>query len=310
MGQTGSRATSRRESQDWELFADWCLSMELAPLPTSVETISEFLAAFPAPLETQGRRVRAIRRAHERAGEPLALPTAPVPSALREGAQWAPVTRALAQVQKYEHPKNFHAALRGRRDGWLIVLVGFLGLSRNQARGLCQSDVQLAPDITVRGALVPRDDTIRATECPACAVTRWLRIVGAASLGFRGEVQHLVNPEGVDGTAHDCATDPDDSWRQATTLLPSIDRYGWVSSVPMTARSVSATMARRQTLGPLDQIRTLPVRTEGRFATATLDEVADVYDDVDRQAAAILLRLQQILGDTTQMLDHLTDFNE
>lgn len=310
MGRTTPGTASHRETRDWELFADWCQSMDLTPLPTTAEVIADFLAAFPAPIESQGRRVRAIRRMHVRTGEHLALPTAPVPSALREGGEWAPVARALAQVPKYEYPKNFHAALRGRRDGWLIVLVGVLGLSRNQARTLCQSDVQLAPHIAIKGALVPGVDTASAAECPACAVTRWLRIAGPASFGFRSEVQHLVTPEGVDVSTHDCTIDVDDAWRQATTLLPAIDRYGWVSPVPMTARSVSATMARRQTLGPLAVVRSLPVRAEGRFADATLDEVADAYDDIDRQAAAILLRLQEILGDTSEMLDHLTDLNE
>jgi hypothetical protein len=296
-----------RETRDWELFVDWCESMDAAPLPTTPETISDFLTAFPAPIEAQGRRVRAVRRAHERAGEPLVLPTAPRPSVLREGDPWAPVPRALAQVVKYHHPKGFHLAIRGRRDGWLIVLVGTLGFTRNEARDLVHDDVQHFPQITIKGKPVPKAEP--AAECPACAVTRWLRIAGDASFGFWSDVQQSVSPEDVDEQAHDCQVGLDGLWRRANTLLPAVDRHGWVSSEAMSVRSISATMARRQALGVVAEIKARAVPTAGRFANATMNELADAYDDVDQRAAAALLLLKEIVGDGDEMLGHLKSFD-
>lgn len=287
-------ATAKREARYWELFSDWCESMEIAPLPTTAETISAFLKDFPAPIETQGRRVKAIRRAHERAGQPLELPTAPRPVVLREGADWAEVPRALAQVPKYQHEKHFPVAVRGRRDGWLLVLVGIVGLSRNEARSIHHSEVRLFPQITVKG--VPIFTADPASECPACAVTRWLRIAGAVSFGFWNEVKDHVRPDGFKEGAHDCTEGLDGVWRQAATLLPAIDQHGWATSTPMSARAISTTMVHRQALGPIATVNDLAGRrpAEGRFADATMNELADAYDDVDERAAAVLLRLKEL----------------
>lgn len=298
--------TKKQETRDWELFVDWCASMDdTAPLPTTADTIADFLAAFPAPIEAQGRRVRAIRRAHARAGELLALPSAPRPSALREGAPWASVNRALAQVVKYCHPKNRPVAIRGRRDGWLIVLIGTLGLTRNEARDLVQEDVQLHPRITIKAKPVPKIQP--ADECPACAVTRWLRIAGDASFGFWSEVQRTISPTDVNEQIHDCQTGLDGLWRKANTLLPAVDRHGWVSADPMSARAISATMARRQTLGEIAKIAAYAIPSGGRFHNATMDEMADAAVDADQKAAAALLRSKVLVDDLVNMLDHLKD---
>ncbi|MET0885012.1 MAG: hypothetical protein ABWX92_01055 [Mycetocola sp.] len=281
--------------------------MAVTSLPTSAETVSEFLTAFPAPIESQGRRVRAIRRAHERAGAPLELPKGPMPSVLREGGPWAPVPRALAQVVKYHHPKGAHVAIRGRRDGWLIVLVGTLGFTRNEARSVTQADVQLFPQITIKGRAVARTEP--ATECPACAVTRWLRIAGDASLGFKSEVWRTISPIDVDEDEHDCEVGLDGLWRKASTLLPAVDSHGWVTAKAMSARSISAAMARRQTLGVVAEIKKRARPTGGRFADASMNELADAFSDVDERAAAVLLRLNEIVGESTDMLDHLKEIS-
>ena len=43
----------------------------------------------------------------------------------------------------------------------------------------------------------------------------------------------------------------------------------------------------------------------GRYADATMNELAAAYDDVDQRAAALLLRLREIVGEGDEMLDHL-----
>lgn len=296
-----------RETRDWGLFADWSRSFGRDPLPTSAELVGEFLAAFPAALETQGRRVRAIRRAHERAGLPLELPGSDSTRAFRTGTRWATVPQALAQVPKYQHRKNMARALRGRRDGWLIVLIGVLGLTREQARSVHQRDVVLFPTLSVLERPVPR--AASPDECAACAVTRWLRVAGAASFGWWNDIKDAVSPDGVEETDHDCLTGLDGTWRQAETLLPAVDRHGWVTAVPMSARAISSVTAERQTPGQTAELpRWQPTVATGRFAAASLREVADAYDEVDQRAAAALLRLKEIVGESDEMLDHIKSF--
>lgn len=300
--------STAQESRDWSLFVDWCASTDADPIPASTTTVSGFLEAFPAPIDAQGRRVRAIRKAHERAGAPLALPTSQWPSVMREGARWAPLPRALAQLPTFQHRKNFQTALRARRDGWLLVLTGVVGLSRHQAREIVQQDVVLFPQLAIKGIPIPKTDP--AAECPACAVTRWLRVAGAASFGWWIEIKELVSPEGVDEALHDCLVGLDGAWRTATTLLPAIDRHGWVAGDPMSTRAISSTMAYRQSLGTVAEIsRRAPTVVTGRFANATMNELADAYDDVDQRAAALLLRLNEIVGETDDLLSHLKSFD-
>jgi len=296
-----------QESRDWELFIDWCVSMDLPFLPASADTVAEFLTAFPAPVRTQGRRLRSIRRHHASAGVPLDLPVVARARPWREGDGWAPLPQALAQLPVYRHQKGLSMALRGRRDGWLLVLIGMVGLSRNDARLLPADAVSLFPRLTIAGHPVPREEP--PAECPACAVTRWLRIAGSASFGWRQDMVEAISPVGDPLEHHDCAIGLDGTWRQASTLLPAIDRYGWVSADPMSTRAVSATVALRQMPGARDVLEQPVARlSAGRFAKATMDELADAYDDVDERAAALLLRLKEIVGEGDEMLDHLKSF--
>lgn len=296
-----------QESRDWELFIDWCKSMDLPFLPASTDAVAEFLTAFPAPMRTQGRRVRSIRKHHAATGTHLDLPHTATPRPWREGEQWSSLPQALSQLPVYRHQKGLPVALRGRRDGWLLVLVGMVGLSRNDARQLPEDMVSLFPRLSIAGHRVPREEP--PAECPACAVTRWLRVAGAASFGWRQEIVEAVGPGGDPLEHHDCAVGLDGSWRQANTLLPAIDRYGWVSAEPMSARAVSATVALRQVPGVPDALESPVARpAAGRFARASMDELADAYDDVDERAAALLLRLKEIVGEGDEMLDHLKSF--
>lgn len=296
-----------QEDRDWELFVDWCQSMDLPCLPATADTLADFLAAFPATIKAQGRRVRAIRKRHRVSGQPLHLPDAS-PRPWREGEGWVSLPQALAQLPVYRLPRGFATALRGRRDGWLLVLIGHLKLSRTSARALTESAVVLFPSLSINGRPIPRAQT--PAECPACAVIRWLRVATPASFGWRNEIISAVTPEGDPLDSHDCAVGLDGSWRQASTLLPAIDRYGWVSAEPMSTRAISATIAMRQLPAPRDiPEQPAPRVTTGRFAKASMDELADAYDDVDERAAALLLRLKEIVGEGDEMLDHLKKFD-
>lgn len=296
-----------REQRDWALFVDWCASWDLPALPTRPESIARFLEAFPAPLDRQTRRVRAIRRAHEASGEELDLPTEDRRVALREGDGWVDVPRALAQVVKHAHLKYAHQAVRGRRDAWLLVLVGVLRFTREEARSIEPDDIRLYPRITVRGRRVPKSDL--AQECPACATTRWLRVAADATLGRRITAAGIVSPTGVDELAHDCAVGLDGEWRFAPTLLPAIDQHGWLTQSALSIRAITSTMALRQRPGALASgvQRFVPRAATGRFADASLAEVYDEFGDVDRRSTELLLRMADLLGETEAALDHLSD---
>jgi len=312
---------SAHEARDWELFVDWCVSFGQSALSTDPGHLGNFIDAFPAPIETQKRRTRAIRKALRLHQIPqLSTDTqgdAAVQNsrALRVGPAWASVSRALAEVPKYHHPKHFDVAVRGRRDGWLLVLIGVLRFTRNEARELSQSNIQLFPHLAIAGRSVPKIEPI--AQCPACAVTRWLRITGAASFGFVNEVRETLDPNTLtnkgstllNAPVHDCIVELDELWRQANTLLPAVDQHGWVSSAPMSIRSVSAAMANRQGLDAITERRVMPRPDReqiSRFANATMNELAQAYDDVDQMATIALSRLNSITNDGDAMLDYLS----
>ncbi|WP_311245310.1 MULTISPECIES: hypothetical protein [unclassified Microbacterium] len=303
MTRTATRRPSR-EAREWALFLDWCTSTKAPALPTTSDTIAAFLAAFPASLDAQGHRVRTIRRAHARAGEPLELPSTPPRSALQSGDGWASLPDALANLSPYQHRKYFAQAMRARRDGWLLVLIGVVGLSRAEARSVMQAEVTLFPSLSIRDVPIPKSDP--AAACAACAVTRWLRIVGAASRHWWTDVKESVTPD-QDQLSHDCRSSLDGVWREAETLLPAIDQYGHVTSDPMSPKSITAVMKRRQRVGgSVDRDQVIRTVSTGRFARATPNELADAYDDVDAQLAAVLLRSAQILQESDEMLDRIS----
>lgn len=277
---------------DWLLFADWCAAADKPALPTTVATVEAFLSAVPGRPDTQRKRLRAIRRAHanERAHFPVTLPAWSVP--VRHGDTWVDVRTALEQLPT----AGPRLGLRARRDGWVITLVGELGMTRGQAREVTHKDVVLFPQISVAGRVVPRD--AKPARCPRCAVTRWLRVVEAAYLGRRGEVQLTLRDED-DG--HDCGRGLDGSWRTAEVLMPAIDRHGWVStSAPLTDRAITTIMkARQRPVTATPAISALP-QASGRLAAATSQELAqeldDVLDGIDELDRRIQLALEQGAG--------------
>ena len=98
----------------------------------------------------------------------------------------------------------------------------------------------------------------------------------------------------------------------ARVLAQCLDQHGHVAGEPMGPRSISATIAFRQTLGDVTEIgHTVPTFVPtGCFANATMSELADAYDDVDEQAAALLLRLKEIVGETDDMLNHIKNYSQ
>lgn len=282
--------------RDWDLFVDWCVATEVTALPATPEVVTQFLRAVPGRPTTARRRLRAIRTAHREARLQLPIELPARATTVRAGEGWVTIDRALAQLPTLRHP----IGLRGRRDGWLLVLIGVLGMTRREALAVRQHQIQLSPDIQIAGRPVPRADA--APECPSCAVTRWLRVVKPAALGRQATVKEMLDPHGVDDLAHDCDVPLDGSWRTVGAFALAVDRRGWVAGgQPISATTVSAIMRARQrpTGDPLRGFTWVPAA--GPFKDATSAELAAAYDDVDRRLAELLERTEAAMAEGSEL---------
>lgn len=270
-------------------------------MPTTFDVIKQFLTEYPAAISTHGRRIKAIRCAHAEANVPLDLEIWSAPQVIRTGDQWAGISEALRHLPRTRYP----VGLRGRRDAWLLVLVGTLGFTRSEAHSILESDVCLFPQMTIRNILVPQAELTK--ECPKCAVTRWLRISNLAAFGARMELRGILDPT-LDQEVHDCWEGLNGEWRASPQLLPPIDRYGWVdNSQPLSLRSISTIVARCQgNPDPIEQAYKKKVAT-GRFRDASINDLADAYDDVDERLAALMLRTKEVLGESDELFHRITE---
>jgi hypothetical protein len=166
---------------------------------------------------------------------------------------------------------------------------------------VAQEDVQLFPRLSIRRRPVPKVDS--PAECPACAVTRWLRVLAAAHAGLQNDVRDLVRPTADADDLHDCLVGLGGRWRSATVMLPSIDRRGWLALTPLSARAISSVVKARLAVGEL-------ARAAYVAPAATMSKLTDGFDDVDERAAAMMLRLQAIVDDGADLLDHMRALSE
>lgn len=269
--------------QHWSRFKAWCAAWGRDALPATPETVEEFLTLFPGSTRLQRLRRQAIAAAHSAAGESSPI-VVPEPDRVWKGrATREDVEQALAEIPKYRHP----VGLRGRRDAFLVVLIGYLGFSREQARRLDVDAIQLGSIVRIQGLVVPSNDD--PVTCMACAVTRWLRVVGNAYRGLRHETRALLDPTKADLAAHDCGSPVREPWRVADELLLPLDTYGWArTGVPLSARSITKIIpARRGTSGFVEDVgphTRKPSRFDGLTAAETYEatrelevQVADAY---------------------------------
>ncbi|WP_065963922.1 hypothetical protein [Curtobacterium sp. UCD-KPL2560] len=220
----------------WARFVAWCEATGHASLPATAATIGQFLTLFPGSASTQRLRRRAIRAHHLAAGFPDPIPTVEARVWPRPEAPGQTIVgEVLAAIPKYRYP----IGLRGRRDAFLIVLLGVLHLTREQTRTITPDDVAVTSIIRIRGHVVPSSDD--PVSCAACAVTRWLRIAGPVWTGFRGDVIRVLDPTKGNLDQHDCAQPVPGEWRRAEQLLLSLDVHGWArTGVSLSGRSMTS----------------------------------------------------------------------
>ncbi|QIX48226.1 hypothetical protein [Rhodococcus sp. DMU1] len=320
-------AIPARYRHDWALFADWCTATDQHPLPASPEALALFLREHPAAAATQRRRVSAINTVHTRHGHPAPGRNETVRRRL-DAARAARLDRLapLLLRKAAELPvAGWPSGVFGRRDGMLLVLAA-TGMPFAQLARLRRGDLHLDAGTLVatttdgeRFCLIPESGT---AECPAVGVyRRWAEILAFLDQYPNTDLlaQHLTDPIEVEQVT---LTD-----RQALQpMLSPIDRWGHLPLMPqpMTAQSVAAIVrdhlsGRARARGPLP----LPLRKEGdrddalaariepavdldphyyergirarRLAQHSLQNLADVLDDIEDQADQLLDELLTIL---------------
>ncbi|WIB34422.1 hypothetical protein [Curtobacterium sp. MCSS17_005] len=138
----------------WSRFEDWCAAWGRTALPATSDTVDEFLAHFGGSKSQQRLRRQAIDRHHAAAGESSPIAPPAVETVWHASDVLADVERALAEIPKYRHPAGLH----GRRDAFLIVLTGYLRLSRNEARSVGIRDIETTSILRIRGRVIPSSD--------------------------------------------------------------------------------------------------------------------------------------------------------
>lgn len=281
----------------WGRFVAWCDASGHESLPATAATIEQFLTLFPGAASTQRFRRNAIRMHHLAAGLPDPIPTVearvwPRPEATDQVA----VGEVLAAIPKYRYP----IGLRGRRDAFLIVLLGILHLTREQARTITPDDIAVTSVIRIRGHVVASADDPAA--CAACAVTRWLRVVGPVWTGFRGDVIRLLDPTKGNLDRHDCEQPVSGEWRRAEQLLLPLDVYGWArTGVSLSGRSMTSIIPSRRAAaadGPTPkELLGAVARQPSRFDGLSLQETYSELGATDAAVDAALARIVAVWGD-------------
>lgn len=276
----------------WARFEAWCAAWGRDALPASPGTVEEFLELFPGSKSQQRLRRRAITHKHVDAGEPSPIIVPPTDRVWKGEASVADVERALAEIPKYRHP----VGLRGRRDAFLVVLVGFLQLSRQEARSITPGLIELGGIVKIHGRVIPSNDD--PVTCLACAVTRWLRVVGNAYLGYQHETRALLDSTKADLSEHDCGRPVTEPWRRAAKMLLSLDTYGWTrTDVPLSTRSITAIIPiRRRASGFVEDVGP-HTRRPSRFDDLSAAETYKEAGELEVRAVAAFARSAEVLAE-------------
>jgi hypothetical protein len=287
--------TSQLE-RHWARFEAWCTAWGRDALPATPDTVEEFLAHFPGSKTQQRIRRRAIAAQHLAAGVPSPVVVQRPDRVWKGRALVADVERALAEIPKYRHP----VGLRGRRDAFLVVLVGFLQLSRQEARVITPTAIEVGSIVKIHGRVIPSNDN--PVTCLACAVTRWLRVVGNAYLGHQHETRSLLDSTQADLSVHDCGRPVSERWRRAATMLLSLDTYGWTRpDVPLSKRSITAIIPKRRLASGFVEDVGPHTRKPSRFDGLTAAETYREAGELEVKAAAAFARSAEVLAEAHRL---------
>jgi len=212
--------TRRAYAADWRHFAEWCGSHGLSPLPASPGTIAAYLTDHAEALKvsTLGRRLAAIRAAHQHAAMPLDLTAQAfrdVWAGIRRERGTRPVRkRALVTADLRKAVAALPDSIIGTRDRALL-LIGFASaLRRSELASLVVGDGvghrvtftdngllielgQSKSDQEGEGAVIGVPFGSHAETCPVRALRAWLDAAAITS----GPVFRRVTRHGHIGDA-------------------------------------------------------------------------------------------------------------
>lgn len=276
----------------WQIYRDWCLATG-----RDADTLhEEFFDQVPVAASTQAGRSRAIRtrlghppRQAERSAMIGAQP------AWRVADHWGSLPQSLAATPR----SGWVSGLRGRRDAFLLTAAA-LGMTRNEVRLLTGEDISLGCRLALRGSEVPMAQSHRC--CARCAVISWLSTLDTYRKWGPGVVRAEIIRAKHAAAKHVCLDDPGQEWRLTPTLVPSIDKHGWVDEHrPLSVRTVSAVTARRQaealTAPQSDQIQRRVYRSElnvhRRRSLRELAQMLDEAEDLTEAHETMIRRVEQ-----------------
>ncbi|CCW09931.1 hypothetical protein QLG13_00625 [Rhodococcus aetherivorans] len=322
------RAIPARYRHDWALFVDWCTATDQPCLPATPEALALFLREHPAAPATLRRRVSAINTVHTRRGHPAPGRNETVRRRL-DAARAVRLDRlaSLLLCKAAELPTTgWPSGLFGRRDALLLTLAA-TGMPFAQLARLRRGDIHVDAGTLVatttggeRFWLTPESGS--GASAAVAVFRRWAEILAFLDAYPNTDLlaQHLTDPvEVAQGTLTD---------RQARQpLLAPIDRWGHLPLMlqPMTAQSIAlivrdhlAGRGRARTPLPLRKQRDRDDDPHGRLDTEidldphyyergiaarrsahdSLDGLADVFDEIEDRADALLEELLTVLGAT------------
>ncbi|MBF4476735.1 hypothetical protein [Rhodococcus rhodochrous] len=314
----GLRIPSRYR-HDWVLFADWCAAADHRPIPAAPETLALFLHEHPAAVATQRRRLSAINAVHTRHGYPAPGQTETVRRHLDTARDQRLDRHARLLLRRAtELPtEGWPSGLFGRRDALLLVLAA-TGMSFTDITRLRRRDLRLDSDILVattwageRFRLPPDPET---GSDPGAIYRRWANIQAFLDQnpGTHLLRHHLADPVEI-------VADPFDTEQARQPLLCPIDRWGHLPhGQSMTPQSVSM-LVRAHLSGRAPVRKALPVPPQDdvdawvepeidldsdyyergiaarRRDHESLDDLTDLFDDIEAHADALLQDLMGVL---------------
>ncbi|WP_100492887.1 recombinase [Mycobacteroides abscessus] len=142
--------TAERSARDravWALFEDWCAACGAEAFPADSETLARFLAANPAALGTQQRRVTVVNGAHRDAGFPLPGHAEQIRSLLcaRRAERLQLRTRRVVETVRALPTAGWPTLLFARRDAVMLVLAT-TGMTFETLARLSIGDVAATPE--------------------------------------------------------------------------------------------------------------------------------------------------------------------
>ena len=347
-------AAAAEQGRHWGLFADWCAARGQASLPASPSTVAAFLAELPAGPVTLARRVRAIDAVHAGAGLPRPGDTRELDEILgrRPGRpRFEPdlVARALEAIPVGGWP----VGIVGRRDAAIVALICVAGLTRAQVQALhtgASGDLPLGSLSAPQHAAPQGEDTAllgqrreeggparRLLEttpraeapgaCPACALSRWLRVAHRLEqVGWRAVRVGLADygevPAG-EVAVHDCAQPvawPTTARSGGAPLFCAIDGHGapetgWAISTRSITTIVAERLAFAEGTDPEPAAMPGPVRpssppegvsdhdwgvAQRRAADERFAQMEATLDEAEEHAEALLARVHAAMGEESQ----------